>query len=184
MNLFTRRSLSVLALIVLISAAGIYALQYRRYGYATAWHCRHGASIRFGGHEIQIPGLWWAAKTDNAGRISILRASKSSVFYEPRIVVSSATPGQVAENDDEQLRLASRVVAIKSRDPQSGWSHSVASIRATSSTWSCIRDDEAVLGSHVLTILTCNTPRVRCTLHYHGPPEQEQEAEGIFATFQ
>ncbi|HEY2469880.1 MAG TPA: hypothetical protein VGI45_18830 [Terracidiphilus sp.] len=184
MNLFTRKSLSVIASIVLISAIAVFAAQYRQYAYAMAWHYRHHASFRLGEHEIEIPNKWWAgAKADGVGRISIFRASKSSVFFEPKIEVGPASPGEMAQGDDEQSSLANKVVAAARPDPQSGWTFSVTTLRSRNSTWYCLRDADVILGKEVLTNLTCNASRVPYTLNYQGPPEQEKEAELIFATF-
>ena len=184
MNLLTRRSISRLALIAAISAAGFFAAQYRQYAYAMAWHYRHDASFTLGEHEIEVPKKWWAgAKADGVGRISIFRASKSSAFFQPKIEVGPASPGQMTESDDEQLRLANRVVAAERGDAQSGWTFSVTTLRSRNSTWYCIRDAEVVLGKHVYTSLTCNASRLPYTLIYQGPPEQEKEAESIFASF-
>lgn len=184
MNLLTRRSLSVIASLVLVAAIAVFAAQYRRYAYAAVWHHRHNSSIRFGEHEIQITRLWWPVKPDNYGRISILRASKSSVLLEPEIEVVPAIPGQVAESDDQQSSLANKVVAAGRPDPQSGWTFSVTTLQSKDSTWYCLRDAVLILGKEAFTMLTCNASRVPFTLNYKGPPEQEREAESIFATFQ
>jgi len=183
MNFFTRGRIFASGVICLVSLGAFFAVQYRQYAYAMIWHHSHSAKIKFGEHEIEIPRLWWAGKFDNYGQISILRASRSSVFFEPKIEVSPATVGQVADSDEEQLHLASKVVASENSNAQAGWTFSVTRLQAKSSTWYCIRDAQAIFGSHVFTNLTCNAPRIRYTLNYQGPPKQEKEAESIFATF-
>lgn len=140
--------------------------------------------MRFGVHEIQIPKLWWVGKTDNAGRISILRACKSTAFIEPEIEVAPVSPGEIAANDAEQSRLEQAVVSDRNRDSQSGWTYSSMSLKARDSVWFCIRDQQTILGRNFSTGLTCYASRIPYSLHYQGPPEQEREAKLIFASFQ
>lgn len=183
MKLFAHRMLFRVGLIALASITVLFAVRYRRFAYAMTWHCFNKASIRFGGHEVEISKLWWAAKIDRWGRISIFRAYKGSFLSEAKIEVSPASPGVVTEDDVEQSRVAHAFVSSMSRDPAPGWTYSVAILRAKSSTWYCIRNDEAIWEHHVFTILTCNAPRIPYSLYYQGPPEQEKEAESIFASF-
>jgi hypothetical protein len=179
-----RKTVISLCLVVVILALGVFALRYRRYAHAAAWHCFHSANVRFGVHEIQIPKLWWVGNTDNAGRISILRACKSTAFIEPEIEVAPVSPGEVAENDAEQSRLEQAVVSRINRDPQPGWTYSSMSFKARGSVWFCVKDQQTVLGRNFSTDLTCYASRIPYSLHYQGPPEQEEEAKLIFASFQ
>ena len=182
MTSITRKLLITLLLIAVLTCGG-FAVQYRRYAYAILWHCVHKSSIRFGMQRIEVPKLWWVAKTDNYGRISIVRAY-SAPLNEPEIEVGPTSPGVMAKSDAEQLRLANAVVSGMNLDPQAGWTHSVVILGAKSSMWYCIRDTMAILGRNVFTSLECNSPQVPYSLHYQGPPEQEKEAKSIFATFQ
>ncbi len=179
----SRKTLISLCLVVVILALGAFALRYRRYAHAAAWHCFHSANVRFGVHEIQIPKLWWVGNTDNAGRLSILRACKSTAFIDPEIEVAPAGPGEVAENDAEQSRLEQAVVSDRNRDPQPGWTYSSISLKARGSVWYCIKGQQTILGRSFATDLLCYAPRIPYSLHYQGPPEQEGEAKLIFASF-
>jgi hypothetical protein len=184
MNILSRRFLSLFAMIALISSIGIFAAQYRRYGYAILWHCVHRSTIGFGEHKIQIPELWWATKADNYGKISISRAYRSAIISEPQIEVGPSTPGELTDSDGEQSRIADAVVSDMNRNPKLGWTHSVMVLRANESTWYCTRADQTILGKDVFTTLQCNAPRIPYSFYYGGPPEQEKEAESIFITFQ
>lgn len=179
-----RKTVISLCLVVVILAFGVSALRYRRYAYAATWHCFHPADMKFGVHEIQIPKLWWVGKTDNAGRLSILRACKSTAFIDPEIEVAPAGPGEVAENDAEQSRLVQAVVSRMNRDPQTGWTHSSLVLSTKSFVWYCIKDQQTVLGRNFSTDLLCYAPRIPYSLYYQGPPEQEGEAKLIFTSFQ
>jgi hypothetical protein len=180
----SRKTLISLCLVVVILVLGAFALRYRQYAHAAAWHCLHPATIKFGAHEIEIPRLWWAGKTDNAGRISILRACKSSVLIDPEIEVAPVSPGEVAENDSEQSRLVQAVVSDRNRNAQAGWAYSSMNLKTKSFVWYCTKDQQTILGHNFSTTLKCNAPRIPYSLHYQGPPEQESEAELIFASFQ
>ena len=183
MNFFTRKTLSAVVIIVMLIV--VYkATQYRSYVYARVWHYNHGDRVSIGEHEIELPGLWWAEKINNAGWISIMRASKSTAFVESKILVSTAISGVAAENDDEQLRLVSKVVSGINHGPQPGWTYSVMTLQAKNSIWYCIRSTEVVLGQHISTGLNCNSSRIPYSLMFGGPPEQENEAKQIIATFQ
>jgi hypothetical protein len=140
--------------------------------------------MRFGVHGIEIPRLWWAKSTDNAGRISIQRACKSTVFIDPEIEVAPVGPGEVAENDVEQSRLEQAVVSDRNRDSQPGWTYSSISLKARGAAWYCIKGQQTVLGRSFATDLLCYAPHIPYSLHYQGPPEQEEEAKLIFASFQ
>jgi hypothetical protein len=180
----SRKTLISLCMVVVILALGVFALRYRRYAHAAVWHCFHSDNVRFGVHEIQIPKQWWVEKTDNACRISIQRACKSTASINSEIEVAPAGPGEVAENDAEQSRLEQAVVSRINRDPQPGWAYSSVSLKARSSVWFCIKDQQTVLGRSFATDLLCYAPRIPYSLHYQGPPEQEGEAKLIFASFQ
>lgn len=184
MRLLTRRVLTVVVLTLLLLAIALFSAQYRQYAYAKVWHCLHGSSITFGVYKIGVPGLWWAEGKDNAGRIEVVRAFKTTAFSEPKIEVSPATPGQVADNEIEQLRLVTAVVSLRSRDPLPGWTHSLMTLQAKNSRWYCMKDEQTILGYRIFTSLTCNSPRIPYTLYYNGPAEQEKEAKSIFRTLQ
>ena len=180
----SRKTLISLCLVVVVLALGVFALRYRRYAHAAAWHCFHSAHVKFGVHEIQIPKLWWVEKSDNAGRLSILRACKSTSFIDPEIEVAPVSPGEVAENDSEQSRLVQAVVSRMNRDPQTGWTHSSLVLNAKGFVWYCTKDQQTILRRNFSTTLKCNAPRIPYSLYYQGPPEQEDEAKRIFASFQ
>ena len=175
----------VLALILgAILAIGVVALRYRLYVYATVWQCFNSNNVKVGMHEIDLPELWWARKMDATGRLSILRASKSSTFLEPTIEVAPASPGIVAESDSQQSHLEQAVVAERNSDPEVGWTYSMTSVKAKHSIWYCIKNQQAVLGRPFSTGLTCYASQIPYSFHYQGPPEQEIEAELILASFQ
>jgi len=180
----SRKTLISLCLVVVILAFGAFALRYRRYACAAAWHCFHSANIRFGVHGIEISRLWWAGKADNAGRFSIQRACKSTAFIDPEIEVAPVGSGEVAENDAEQSRRLQAAVSLMNRDPEAGWTHSSLVINAKGLVWYCTRDQMSVLDRQFSTTLKCNAPRIPYSLYYQGPPEQEEEAKLIFASFQ
>lgn len=171
-------------MVVAILALGIVALQYRGYVFAMAWHRFHSADVKFGMHEIDLPKLWWAGKTDTTGRLSILRACKSSAFPEPEIEITPASQGEVAESDSQQSLQEQAVVSERNRDPEFGWSYSTISLKSQHSVWHCIKGQQAVLGRPFSTGLTCYASQIPYSLDYQGPPEQEREAELIFASFQ
>jgi hypothetical protein len=176
--------LAAVGLIIVISIFVLFASQYREYAFAQVWHYRHGDSVKFGMNEIEIPRLWWVTKNDNAGRISIQRACKSTAYIDSEIEVAPVGPGEVAENDDEQSRLEHAVVLRNNRDSQTGWTYSSISLKARGSVWYCTKDQQTVLGRSFATDLLCHAPRIPYSLHYQGPPDQEGEAKLIFASSQ
>lgn len=184
MKIFNRRLLTTLISLVLSIAGTIFVLQYRNYMHAAVWHSLHSGNVTFQNYAIKIPRQWWAKEADRTGRISILRASKSATFFEPRIEVIPASLGQVAETEDGQSRKVNAAVSLKNRDPQRGWTYSATNLRATDSTWYCMEDTLTISANRAFTFLTCNAPQVQWTLNYAGPREHEGEAESVFKTFQ
>ncbi len=179
-----RKTLVSLCMVVVILTLGVFAFRYRQYAQAAAWHCSHSANLNFGAHGINIPRLWWVAKTDNAGRVSIRRASKSSASIEPEIEIAPVIPGDLPEDDSGLSRLEEAIVSERKRDSTAGWTYSSVSLKAQASVWHCIEDQQTILGSDFSTGLICNAPRIPYSLTYDGPPELEGEAELIFASFQ
>ena len=182
MRLFTSKSVFRVGMVALASIiVFFFAFRYRGFAYAITWHCFHQAVVRFGGHEVDIPRLWWVANTDRWGRTSIVRDYGGP--SEAEIEVSPAGPEVVAADDVEQSRMAQALASLMGRDPGPGWAISVVTLRAKNSTWYCEGEDATALGRHVFSTLTCNAPRIPYSLKYHGPPEKEKEAESIFASF-
>ena len=61
----------VLCLLLVILASGV---SYRSYLRALAWHMRNGQYVRFGGHQLTLPPLWWEAGRSGYESPFLLRA--------------------------------------------------------------------------------------------------------------
>jgi len=178
-----RKAAILLSTVVVILALGFYALRYRRYAYAAAWHCFHSNNVKVGEHQFTIPTVWWVEKK-NAGRISVVRACKSTALVYPEIEVDPVSEEAVVATDDEQSRRLQEVVSTLNLHSQPGFTASFGVVKSKVFVWSCVRMEETILGRNFSTQLICHASRIPYSLDYQGPPEREAEAKSIFASFQ
>ena len=163
-----------LCLLLVILALGV---PYRSYLRALAWHMRHGQYVRFGGHRLTLPLLWWEDDRPWYESPFLLRAhgAHGSMGIDILWIPAEQVPREGTDlpkhedleisrfaHDGKSLHMSKCVIKTKSQDLY------------------CVRTGTP---PHFYAI-QCQAYGLQYLISYMGPYGPEKEAEEIFSTLE
>lgn len=166
------------AWIVLCLALVILTLggSYRSYLRALAWHMRYGQYVRFGGHRLTLPLLWWEDDRPRYESPFLLRAhgAHGSMGIDILWIPAEQMPREGSDLPKEQDQEISRL----SHGGKPHMSRYV--IKTKSQDLYCIRQGTPPN----FYSIQCQAYGLQYLIGYMGPYAPEKEAEQIFSTLE
>lgn len=183
-NLGTQHGLLLVGIVSVVIAFGLACTKYHQYAQAVIWHCEHGDYASIGAYRVKLPLLWWREDADVRNAFKLVRASPSSKFPGPEILVRPAYPGEVAGSGAEELQQTQAVISTLNHDPATGWSHSLMILTPRPFPLYCNSEHYSRFGLDLISMLTCHAATLPYAIISSGSSKNEKEAEHILLSLE
>ncbi|SEG35396.1 hypothetical protein SAMN05421819_2642 [Bryocella elongata] len=172
-----KRLLRLLALFVIVCATlmivGITWLIGPDYVRPLWWHARHGKTVSFAGHQLDLPLMMSPEQDDRSTELEIV--GPRPLFHDGMILhIGLDTKGQVKSAQEIAQRQTAVLdgIRLRARHP---WSQVREDIHGQHLTYLCLRDDIGGLGES----LTCQIPDSSLIVSTMAGPQQVREVRAI-----
>ncbi|HEY2468933.1 MAG TPA: hypothetical protein VGI45_13995 [Terracidiphilus sp.] len=163
---------------------GFIAIWFGDYARTLIWHFEHGDSAQlWQQHAVKLPMNWRMEESKEPGISSMILPARIGLHSVSAIVVRPVLPGEIADNDQQELALTKAAVESRNHDSFANSTSKVLVLRNKNYTLYCT--EEMMLsesGKAAYANLACHSTRLGFSILYHGLANREGEAISIMSS--